>query len=457
MTEQKPVENKMGTMPVNKLLITMSLPMMVAMLVQAMYNVVDSVFVAQIDAESLGLAAVSMAFPVQSLMIAFATGTGVGVNALLSRRLGEKKLKEASLTAKNGIFVILITYIVFALFGIFGSRLFFSLQTTDIRVIEMGVQYLSVCCIFSFGLFLEIILERLLQSTGKTIYTMFTQGAGAIINIIFDPLLIFGIGPFPKMGVQGAAVATVAGQIVAAALAFLFNHWKNHEINISMKKFRPHGQTIRQIYSVGIPSIIMQSIVSIMTFGMNKILMIFPTQGTVAVSVFGVYFKLQSFIFMPVFGLNNGMVPIIAYNYGAKNKQRITQTIKLSIIIAVGFMVVGLLIFQLLPDQLLLLFNASKDMLEIGGYALRIISLSFIFAGFSIIIISVFQALGNGVYSLVISAARQLVIILPVAYLLAVTAGLHSVWFAFPIAELCCVILCFIMLRHIYNQKIKQL
>ncbi|PWM98173.1 MAG: MATE family efflux transporter, partial [Massilioclostridium sp.] len=220
----------MGTMPVNKLLITMSLPMMVAMLVQAMYNVVDSVFVAQIDAESLGLAAVSMAFPVQSLMIAFATGTGVGVNALLSRRLGEKKLKEASLTAKNGIFVILITYIVFALFGIFGSRLFFSLQTTDTRVIEMGVQYLSVCCIFSFGLFLEIILERLLQSTGKTIYTMFTQGAGAIINIIFDPLLIFGIGPFPKMGVQGAAVATVAGQIVAAALAFLFNHWKNHEI-----------------------------------------------------------------------------------------------------------------------------------------------------------------------------------------------------------------------------------
>ncbi|KMW20292.1 hypothetical protein HMPREF9470_02307 [[Clostridium] citroniae WAL-19142] len=404
-------ENKMGTMPVRRLLISMSLPMIISMLVQALYNIVDSVFVSMIN--QAALTAVSMAFPIQNLLIAVSAGTCVGVNALLSRSLGEKNAKNANLAAANGLFLAFLSFLVFAVFGLFGARLFFESQTDNPVIIEYGVQYLQIVCIFSFGLFGEMMFERILQSTGQTFYCMITQGTGAIINIILDPILIFGLAGMPKMGIQGAAAATVFGQIVAMVLAGCLNHAKNKDVRISFKGFRPHGRTISVIYQVGVPSIIMQSISSVMTFGLNKILITF---SETAVAVFGVYFKLQSFIFMPIFGLNNGMIPIIAYNYGARNRKRIMETVRLSIGIAVGIMFIGLTVFQLMTPQLLMLFQADADMLSIGVPALRIISLSFLFAGYCIIVGSVFQAMGNGVYSLMVSVARQLVCILPLAY-----------------------------------------
>ena len=423
----QPAENKMGTMPINRLLLSMSLPMVISMLVQAMYNIIDSVFVAQIGEEAL--TAVSLAFPVQNLMIAVSVGTCVGVNALLSRSLGEKNQTAADNAAVNGIFLAFVSYLAFAAFGIFGAHSFFATQTDNPLIIEYGTQYLSICCVFCFGLFLEMMLERIMQSTGRTIYNMLTQGAGAIINIILDPIMIFGLFGFPALGIRGAAIATVTGQIIAMILSAFFNKTKNPDVIIRLRGFRPHKKTIAVIYEVGIPSIIMQSIASVMTFGMNKILIMF---SETAVSVFGIYFKLQSFIFMPVFGLNNGMIPIIAYNYGARNKKRIMDTAKLSICVAVGIMMIGLIIFQTLPVQLLKMFNASPYMLEIGTPALRLISISFLFAGYCIIVGSVFQALGNGVYSLIVSVARQLVCILPLAYLFARSLGLNSVWYAFP-------------------------
>ncbi len=340
-------EYAMGVMPIPKLLITMSLPMMLSMLVQALYNIVDSIFVAQID--EYALTAVSLAFPLQNLMIGVATGTGVGINALLSRSLGEKNEKEASLAANNGIFLALVSYLVFALIGLTVSRPFFAMQTNIPEIVEYGTTYLTIICICSFGLFMQIAFERLLQSTGKTLYTMITQSLGAIINIIMDPILIFGLFGFPKMGVAGAAVATVFGQIIAMTLALIFNLKVNHEIRLGIKGFHPNMRVIRVIYSVGVPSIIMMAIGSVMTFGFNKILLMFTSTAT---AVFGVYFKLNSFAFMPVFGLNNGMIPIIAYNYGAQNKQRITATIKMSICIAVSLMLIGLAVFQLIPDKL---------------------------------------------------------------------------------------------------------
>ena len=366
-------ENKMGTMPVNKLLVSMSLPMIASMLVQALYNVVDSVFVAQISENAL--TAVSLAFPIQSLMIAVSSGT-----------------------------------CVFALMGILGSHLFFASQTENREIVEFGTQYLTICLIFSFGIFMEMTFERIMQSTGRTIYSMVTQGTGAIINIILDPIMIFGLFGFPRLGIRGAAIATVTGQIIAMILAVWFNHKKNRDVQLSFKGFKPDGRIIAKIYEVGVPSIVMQSIVSIMTFGMNKILIMF---SETAVSVLGIYFKLQSFIFMPIFGLNNGVIPIVAYNYGAGHKRRIMDTIKLSTFIAVGIMLIGLIIFQVFPEGLLKLFNASDHMLEVGVPALRIISTSFLFAGYCIILGSVFQALGNGVYSLIVSVARQLLCILP--------------------------------------------
>ena len=353
-------ENKMGVMPVNRLLISMSVPMMISMLVQALYNIVDSMFVAQISENAL--TAVSLAFPAQNLMIAVATGTGVGVNALLSKSLGEKNFDRVNKTAGNAVFLAFCSFVVFALLGGFFSRLFFTLQTDIEEIVNYGEQYLIICTVFSFGVFGQVTFERLLQSTGKTIYTMITQGVGAIINIIFDPILIFGYLGFPKMGVAGAAVATVFGQIVAFILAVVLNHFKNPEVRLHVRNFRPRARIIRNIYSVGVPSIIMASIGSVMTFGMNKILIAFTPTAT---AVFGVYFKLQSFVFMPVFGLNNGMVPIVAYNYGAKKPQRITHTVKLSILYAVGIMFIGLLVFLLLPDKLLAIFNASENMLKI--------------------------------------------------------------------------------------------
>lgn len=445
-------ENKMGTMPVRRLLISMSLPMIISMLVQALYNIVDSVFVSMIN--QAALTAVSMAFPIQNLLIAVSAGTCVGVNALLSRSLGEKNAKNANLAAANGLFLAFLSFLVFAVFGLFGARLFFESQTDNPVIIKYGVQYLQIVCIFSFGLFGEMMFERILQSTGQTFYCMITQGTGAIINIILDPILIFGLAGMPKMGIQGAAAATVFGQIVAMVLAGCLNHAKNKDVRISFKGFRPHGRTISVIYQVGVPSIIMQSISSVMTFGLNKILITF---SETAVAVFGVYFKLQSFIFMPIFGLNNGMIPIIAYNYGARNRKRIMETVRLSIGIAVGIMFIGLTVFQLMTPQLLMLFQADADMLSIGVPALRIISLSFLFAGYCIIVGSVFQAMGNGVYSLMVSVARQLVCILPLAYFFARTFGLHMVWYSIPLAEITSVVLSSILFRKIYVEKVRPL
>lgn len=451
MNEELKRENKMGVMPVNRLLLSMSLPIMISMLVQALYNIVDSIFVAKISENAL--TAVSLAFPIQSLMIATATGTGVGVNAILSKSLGEKNFERANKTAVNGVFLALISYLVFAIVGIAGTMPFYSSQTEDAEILGYGVQYLTIVCVASIGTFTQIIFERLLQSTGKTIYTMITQGTGAIINLILDPVLIFGLFGMPEMGVAGAAAATVIGQIIAGIMGYVINHKVNHEIKLEWKGFRPDKAIIGNIYKVGIPSIIMQAIGSLMTYGMNLILISFTSTAT---AVFGVYFKLQSFIFMPVFGLNNGMVPIIAYNYGAGKKERLIQTIKLSIAYAMALMIIGFLVFQLCPGILLQWFNASETMMNIGVPALRIISVSFLLAGFCIICGSVFQALGNGVYSMVVSIARQLVVLLPAAYLLAQLGNVNYVWWAFPIAELMSLTLSAYFLFRIYHKIIKH-
>ena len=452
MPESTRQENKMGVMPIPKLLITMSLPMIASMLVQALYNIVDSMFVAQLNEDAL--TAVSLAFPIQNLMIAVAAGTGVGINALLSKSLGEKKYETANRIAVNGILLGVLSSLVFALAGILGSRAFFEIQTKDTQIIEYGVEYMSIITIASIGIFLQITFERLMQSTGKTFFNMITQGTGAIINIILDPILIFGWFGLPKMGVTGAALATVIGQIIAAMMGIFFNQKCNKEIHVTFKGFKPCKHTIGEIYKIGVPSIIMQSIGSLTTFGMNNILLMF---SSTAATVFGVYFKLQSFIFMPVFGLTNGMIPIVAFNYGARNKKRIYQTIKLSVAIAVAIMLVGLAVFQLFPATLLGLFEASEHMLSIGVPALRTISLSFIFAGFCIVISSVFQALGNGVYSLVMSFARQIIVILPVAFLFAKFFGLDAVWYSYPIAEIVSVVICIFMLRRILKLKVENL
>lgn len=452
MEKKVQTENKMGVMPVPRLLVTMSLPMIISMLVQALYNVVDSVFVAQINEEAL--TAVSLAFPVQNLMIAIAAGTGVGINALLSRNLGEKNFEGANAAAKNGIFLGMISYLVMAVVGLAGSHLFFTIQTKDPLIVRYGTQYMLIITIVSVGIFMQITFERLLQSTGKTIYNMITQGTGAIINIVLDPILIFGMFGLPRMEVAGAALATVIGQVVAVCMSLYFNCKKNTDLDLNMRGFRPDKTIISTIYKVGVPSIIMQSISSVMVFGMNKILLLF---SSTAAAVFGVYFKLQSFIFMPIFGLNNGMIPIVAYNYGARDKKRIMSTVNLSVMIAVGIMLAGLAIFQIFPSQLLGFFGASENMLEIGIPALRIISLSFIFAGYCIIVISVFQALGNGVYSLMVSVARQLFVILPVAYLFAKVFGLSRIWWALPIAEIVAVVITTLLFKRIIRLKIKPL
>lgn len=440
--------DKMGTMPMNSLLLSMAFPMMISMLVQALYNIVDSVFVSMLNENAL--TAVSLAFPIQSLMIAVGAGTGVGINAILSRSLGEKEQESANKAAENGIFLAAVSYLVFLVLGLAIARPFYLSQTSDPQIVEYGVSYLSIVCAFSFGMFFQMTAEKLLQSTGRTFYTMITQGVGAVLNIIFDPIMIFGLFGFPAMGVAGAAAATVFGQIVAAILAIFFNVKINKDIQISFRGFRPDGKMIARIYSVGIPSIIMQAIGSLMTYGMNLILIQFTSTAT---AVFGVYYKVQSFVFMPVFGLNNGMVPIIAYNYGAGNRSRVKKVTKLSVMYAVAIMLIGLAVFQIIPDKLLGLFNASENMLSIGVPALRTISLSFLFAGFCIVIGSLFQALGNGVYSLCVSAARQLVVLLPVAYLLSLTGNVDNVWFAFPIAEVMSLCVTLFFYRRI-NKKI---
>ena len=443
----------MGVMPVNRLLITMSVPMMLAMLVQALYNVVDSVFVSQLSEDALN--AVSLAFPIQNIMIALAVGTGVGVNALLSKSLGEQDYERANRTAEHGVLLAAITCVVFMVAGTLLARPFYMVQVANEPVIvEYGTQYMQICSFFSCGIFMEVMFERLLQSTGRTMYTMFTQGVGAVFNIIFDPLLIFGIGPFPRLEVAGAAVATVMGQVVAAVMAILFNHFRNHDIKLSLKGFRVDGWIIRRIYIVGAPSIIMNAIGSLMVFGMNQILLTFTKTAT---AVLGVYFKVQSFVFMPVFGLNNGMVPIIAYNYGARKKDRLLKTVKLGVLYAVIIMLIGLLVMQTIPDKIFLLFQADENMLSIGVPALRIISLSFVFAGYCVVISAMLQALGEGIQSMIVSIVRQLVVLLPAAWLLAKLGDVNLVWYSFPIAELASLALSTVFLVRTYQKLIKPL
>ena len=452
MENSSVTENKMGVMPVNKLLLGMSVPMMFSMLVQALYNIVDSIFVARISEDAL--TAVSLAFPLQSLIIALAGGTCVGLNAVLSKALGEKNFEKVNKSATNAIFLMVLNIIVFFLVGLFAVKPFYTSQTADAEIVTYGVQYLSIVLMCSFGIFFQFVFDKMLQSTGNTFYTMITQMVGAIINIVLDPILIFGLFGMPKMGVIGAAIATVAGQIIAAIVSLIFNLTKNKEINMSFKDFKPDMDIIKQIYKVGVPSIIMQSIGSIMTYGMNQILIAFSTTAT---AVFGVYFKLQSFIFMPIFGLNNGMVPIVAYNYGAQKRKRLLKTVKLSVIYAVGIMTVGVLLFQLIPDKLFMLFDASDQMLEMGVPALRIISVHFPLAGICIVCGSLFQALGNAVYSMINSICRQIVVLLPAAYLLAQLGNVNYVWWSLPIAELMSLAMTIIFLIKINKDIISKI
>lgn len=445
-------ENKMGVMPISKLLISMSIPMMASMLVQALYNIVDSIFVSQISENAL--TAVSLAFPVQNLMIAFGAGTGTGVNALLSKSLGEKNYDRANKAAVNGIFLFFLTFIAFSIFGILGSRAFFRSQTNILEIVDYGTDYLFICTTFSLPLFGQIIFERLLQSTGRTFYAMISQATGAIVNIILDPIMIFGLLGFPALGVKGAAIATVIGQTSGMLVAIWFNLRKNHEIRIIFRKFKPNLEIIKKIYAVGIPSTLMISIGSIMNYFLNRILLSFTETAT---AVFGVYFRLQSFVFMPVFGLNHGLIPIVAYNFGARKKERIIKAVRLSIIYAVCIMFTGLVLLQLLPHEMLMLFNATENMLFIGIPALRTISLSFIFAGFCVVAGGVFQALGNGVLSLIVSVIRQLVVLLPAAYLLSLTGSVNSVWWAFPISEIASFVFSVIFLRRVYKRQIMNL
>lgn len=445
-------ENKMGVMPINKLIISMSLPIMISMLVQALYNIVDSVFVARISENAL--TAVSMAFPIQNLMIAVGAGTAVGVNALMARSLGERDSEKVNKIAENAVFLAILSYLVFLVVGLFLAEPFYRSQTDIEEIVQHGTEYIAVCCCLSFGIFTQMIFERMLQSTGKTIYTMYTQGLGAIINIILDPILIFGLLGFPKLGVAGAAVATVVGQMAAGVLAIYFNHTKNHEVKIQLKGFRPSDRIIKQIYGIAVPSIIMQAIGSVMNYGLNRILISFTSTAT---AVFGVYFKLQSFVFMPIFGLNNGVIPIIAYNYGAAKRERLLKTLKLNVIYAVSIMFVGLLVFQLIPTQLLLLFDASETMLALGVPALRTISISFIFAGFCIACSAMFQAMGYAIYSMLMSVARQLVVLLPVAFVLARLGNVNLVWWAFPIAEVMSLFMTIIFMIRLNKKVISKI
>lgn len=445
-------ENKMGVMPVNKLLVSMSLPMMISMLVQALYNIVDSIFVSRIEEDAL--TAVSMAFPLQTLMIGVSVGTCIGVNALLSKALGEKNFERADKTAMNGVFLAAVSYLVFLVVGLTCVRPFYESQTDSVNIITYGCDYLSICMVMSFGSFAQMIFERLLTSTGRTTLTMITQGTGAIINIILDPIFIFGYFGVPAMGVRGAAIATVIGQIAAAIFAIILNLAKNKDIHLRLKYLVPDGKLIGEIYVVAVPSIIMQCIGSVMTYTINLILIAF---SSTAVAVFGVYFKLQSFTFMPVFGLNGGTVPIIAYNYGARKKDRLMQAWKLALKIAVAIMLVGTIAFELVPEALLKLFDASEEMCAIGIPALRIIGVHFPIAAYCIVTGTLFQSLGKSIYSMITSIMRQLVVLLPAAYLLSLIGSVSWVWLAFPIAELMSAAATYFFYRKIRREIIDQI
>ena len=445
-------ENKMGVMSEGKLLMNMALPMIASMLVQALYNVVDSIFVSQVSESAV--TALSLAFPIQNMQIGFAVGIGVGVNSLLSKSLGERNQEAANRTAGNGLILMLIVTVLFMAFGLFGVRPYYEMQSTVRETVEGGIAYSKICCILTVGVFLSILGERLLQSTGRTVYTMITQSTGAIINIILDPILIHGWFGAPAMGIAGAAVATVIGQWAAAALVWFFNFKFNPEVQLGLRYLRLDGKIVRQILTVGVPSIVMNGIGSVMNFGMNQILQGFTETAT---GVFGVYFKLQSFFFMPLFGLNNAAISIIAFNYGAKKPQRITKTLKIACAVAFGLMMAGFLAFQLVPDVLLSLFNPSDAFLSIGRAALRTISWSFPVAAFCIVLGACFQALGNGIYTTITSLCRQMLVLLPVAYLLSLTGDVEKVWLSFLVAEVASAAATFYFFRRIYREKIQPL
>ena len=445
-------ENKMGVMPEGRLLLNMALPMIVSMLVQALYNVVDSIFVSQVSESAV--TALSLAFPIQNLQIGFAVGIGVGVNSLLSKSLGEGNQEAANRTAGNGFILMLMVTALFMLFGVIGVRPYYEMQSTVRETVEGGIVYSQICCLLTAGVFLSILGERLLQATGRTVYTMITQSTGAILNIILDPILIHGWFGAPAMGIAGAAVATVIGQWVSAALVWFFNFKFNPEVQFAARYLRLEGKTVRQILVVGVPSIVMNGIGSVMTFGMNQILQNFTETAT---GVFGVYFKLQSFFFMPLFGLNNATISIIAFNFGARKPKRITKTLKIACSMALGLMVAGLLVFQLAPDALLGLFNPSESFLSIGRAALRTISWSFPIASFCIVLGACFQALGNGIYTTITSLCRQMLVLLPAAYLLSLTGDVDKVWLSFIVAEFASGTATFYFFRRIYREKIQPL
>ncbi len=457
-----PEENKMRTRPIGSLLFSMALPLVLSMLVQALYNVVDSVYVSRISQSAV--TALSLAFPVQNLLIGFSTGIAVGMNALLSKSLGEGNAERANRAAGNGIVLTLIFMVVFMLFGIFGARPYYALQSDVAETVEGGTEYIAICCIFSAGIFVEILGERLLQASGRTIYTLFTQGAGAILNIILDPVFIFGYAPLniPAMGIAGAAVATVIGQWVAAIMAVIFNLKCNPDVTFGLRYFKLQKALVKPILAVGIPSVVMMAIGSVMNFCMNQIFLSFRDLGETAAAVFGIYFKLQSFFFMPVFGMNNAAISIIAYNYGARQPKRITKTLKLTVCTALAIMLLGFAIFQLFPDVLMGIFNTDGDALadlfmKLGNSALRTVSFHFPLAAIGIALGASFQALGNGIYSTVTSLCRQLVVLVPVAWLLSATGDVHLVWWSFPIAEVVSVIVTVLFFCRIYRQKVKPL
>lgn len=458
-TNEKEVisENKMGTMGINKLLLSMSFPMMISMLIMALYNIVDSIFVSQVSEDAF--TAVSMVFPMQTLFVALVGGTGIGVGTVLSHALGEKKFDKVNKVALTGVVLTGIYFFIFVLIGIFLSAPFFKSQTDNPDIIRYGIDYMSVIQIFSFGVCMQFIFERLLISTGKSFFSMITQTTGAVINIILDPIFIFGLNIkgvqiIPRMEAKGAAIATVIGQFIAGTMALIFNFTRNKEITFKVKDFKLESYILAQIYKIGVPTIIMQAIGSVMVFGFNRILMAF---SSTAVAVFGAYFKLQSFFFMPVFGLNNGMVPIIAYNYGAQKQKRIIKTIEFAIMYAMIIMLLGFLAFEIFPSHLLKIFKASDTMLSMGIPALRIIAIHFLICGFCIIAGSSCQALGKAHYSMIISIARQLVVLLPAAYFLSLSGNVNAIWWSFPIAEFVSFVMSTFFLINTYKKTVKTI
>ena len=448
-------ENKLGVRPVGKLLFTMALPMIISMMVQALYNVVDSIYVSQISESAV--TALSLAFPIQNLMIGFATGIGVGVNALLSKSLGEGDRERVNQSAGNGIVLMLIGVVLFVLFGIFASRPYYAMQSEVAETVDGGTAYIAICCIFSLGIFVEVLGEKLLQASGRTIYTLFTQGTGAIVNIILDPIFIFGWFGLPAMGMAGAAIATVIGQWVAAIMAVIFNLKCNPDVKFGLRYCKLKADVTKPILTVGVPSVVMMAIGSVMTFGMNQIFQGFKDYGETATGVFGIYFKLQSFVFMPVFGLNNASISIIAYNYGAGRPKRITACLKWAVGSVMAIMVAGLTLFQLAPELLLGIFNPSEDFMALGVSALRTVSTIFPLAAIGIALGASFQGLGNGIYSTITSLCRQLIVLLPAAYLLSLSGDVHLVWLAFPIAEVVSLGVTLILYSRIYRKKIKPM